>query len=152
MTGSTTAVDGRTPTTTISNGHVYERHVLFDGRPSVKLELFPGVGSSRSSLFAPPPRRSSSATRESSRPWREPGHAHLEGRLEDHEALAHEVLALGLGGQDEFVTKAFAAQMFALRREQGRLGELLDAVRGFVERYPALASLALCARFRLCRA
>jgi tetratricopeptide (TPR) repeat protein len=65
-------------------------------------------------------------------------HAHLEGRLEDHEALAHEVLALGLGGQDDFVTHAFAAQMFALRREQGRLGELVAAVRDFVEQYPAL--------------
>jgi tetratricopeptide (TPR) repeat protein len=67
------------------------------------------------------------------------GHAHLEGRLEDYEALAHEALALGLEGQDEAgPTQAFGAQMFFLRREQGRLGELVDAVHDVAERYPEL--------------
>jgi tetratricopeptide (TPR) repeat protein len=67
------------------------------------------------------------------------GHAHLEGRLEDYEALAHEALALGLEGQDEIApTQVFGAQMFLLRREQGRLGELVDAVHDVAERYPEL--------------
>jgi tetratricopeptide (TPR) repeat protein len=65
------------------------------------------------------------------------GHAHLEGRLADFEALAHEALALALERRDEAATQAFGAQMLFLRREQGRLGELVDAVRGFAERYPA---------------
>jgi hypothetical protein len=33
------------------------------------------------------------------------GHAHLEGRLEDYQALAHEALALGLEGQDEIAPR-----------------------------------------------
>jgi class 3 adenylate cyclase/tetratricopeptide (TPR) repeat protein len=66
------------------------------------------------------------------------GHAHLQGRLADFEALAHEALALGLGGHDEMATQAFGAHMVLLRREQDRLGELVDAVRGFVERSPEI--------------
>jgi DNA-binding SARP family transcriptional activator len=66
--------------------------------------------------------------------------AHLDGRLADYEALAHEVLALGQRGQDEAAAQAFGAQMLSVRREQGRLGELLDAVEAFVERFPAVPS------------
>ena len=61
--------------------------------------------------------------------------AHLEGRLEDYEALAHEALALALGREDE-ATHAFGAQMLFLRREQGRLDELVEAVESFADRYP----------------
>jgi class 3 adenylate cyclase/tetratricopeptide (TPR) repeat protein len=68
------------------------------------------------------------------------GHAHLQGRLADFEALAHEALALGLEGHDEMATQAFGAHVFFLRREQGRLGELVDAIRGFVEQYPEIPS------------
>jgi DNA-binding SARP family transcriptional activator/tetratricopeptide (TPR) repeat protein len=63
------------------------------------------------------------------------GNAHLEGRLQDYEALSHEVLA---EGQDEAATHAFAAQTLFLRREQGRLGELVDAVADFADRYPEI--------------
>jgi tetratricopeptide (TPR) repeat protein len=66
------------------------------------------------------------------------GHAHLQGRLADFDALAHEALALGLEGHDEMATQAFGGHMLYLRGEQGRLGELVDAVRGFVERYPEI--------------
>jgi class 3 adenylate cyclase/tetratricopeptide (TPR) repeat protein len=66
------------------------------------------------------------------------GHAHLQGRLADFEALAHEALALGLEGHDEMATQLFGAHMVTLRREQGRLGELVDAVSDLVERYPEI--------------
>jgi eukaryotic-like serine/threonine-protein kinase len=68
------------------------------------------------------------------------GHAHVQGRLDAYEALAHEALALGLEGDDETATQAFRAQMLFTRREQGRLGELLDGVRYFAERYPDVPS------------
>jgi tetratricopeptide (TPR) repeat protein len=64
--------------------------------------------------------------------------AHLEGRLEDAETLALEALAPGFGGQDEAPAQTFGVQLLFVRREQGRLGELLDAVRGFVENFPAI--------------
>jgi tetratricopeptide (TPR) repeat protein len=66
------------------------------------------------------------------------GHAHLQGRLADFETLAHEALALGLEGHDEMATQAFGGHMLYLRREQGRLGELVDAVSNLVERYPEI--------------
>jgi tetratricopeptide (TPR) repeat protein len=65
------------------------------------------------------------------------GHAHLQGRLEDFEALAHEALALGLEDHAEMATHTFGAHMLSLRGEQGRLGELVDAVRSFAEQHPA---------------
>jgi DNA-binding SARP family transcriptional activator len=64
------------------------------------------------------------------------GRAHLEGRLEDFEALAYQALALGMEGHDELAMQAFGAHMFYLRREQGRLGEIVDAVSDLAERYP----------------
>jgi class 3 adenylate cyclase/tetratricopeptide (TPR) repeat protein len=66
------------------------------------------------------------------------GHAHLQGRLADFDALAHHALGLGLEGHDEMATQAFGAHMLYLRREQGRLGELVDAVSDLVERYPEI--------------
>jgi DNA-binding SARP family transcriptional activator len=66
------------------------------------------------------------------------GHAHLQGRLADFEALAHEALALGLEGHDESAAQIFGAQMVFLRREQGRLGEIVDAVSDLAERYPEI--------------
>ena len=65
-------------------------------------------------------------------------HAHLKGRLEEYEALAHEARALALKGLDESATQMFGMQLFFLRREQGRLDELIDDVRGFVEQYAAI--------------
>ena len=64
--------------------------------------------------------------------------AHLEGRLEDYEALAHEVLALGQEGQDEAAKHAFGVQMLFLRREQGRLGEVVETMESFAAGYPQM--------------
>jgi DNA-binding SARP family transcriptional activator len=65
------------------------------------------------------------------------GNAHLEGRLQDYETLSHELLATG---QDEAAAHAFAAQMLFLRREQGRLSEVVAAVEDFAGRYPEIAA------------
>lgn len=64
--------------------------------------------------------------------------AHLEGRLEDCEMLAQDGLALALEGHDESAAQAFGGQILMVRREQGRLEEVVDAIRGFADRYPEL--------------
>jgi DNA-binding SARP family transcriptional activator/tetratricopeptide (TPR) repeat protein len=65
-------------------------------------------------------------------------HAYLEGRLEQCEALAHEALSHGFEGQDESAAQTFAVQLLVLRREQGLLHELVEAVRGFATQYPEI--------------
>jgi DNA-binding CsgD family transcriptional regulator/tetratricopeptide (TPR) repeat protein len=59
----------------------------------------------------------------------------LSGRLAEAEELARQTLAIGQQIQDPDAEMLFGIQLFALRREQGRLGELEDAIRGLVERY-----------------
>ena len=44
----------------------------------------------------------------------------------------------------------FAMAMFNIRREQGRLGEVEEAVRGFIELYPAVPAWR-CALARAAR-
>ena len=60
----------------------------------------------------------------------------IEGRFTDAEDLAVELLTLqqGLGARD--ADTVFAARLFAIRRDQGRLAELLPAVESFLERFP----------------
>ena len=60
----------------------------------------------------------------------------LAGRFAEAEQLAEEALQHRQRAQDEGATTVFAIQMFTIRREQGRLGELEDAMAGFIERYP----------------
>jgi DNA-binding SARP family transcriptional activator len=73
--------------------------------------------------------------------------AQLAGEFDDAERLAQETLAIGQRGQAENALHYYAQAMFNIRREQGRLAELEDGVRGFVELYPAIpawrAALAL---------
>ena len=73
--------------------------------------------------------------------------AQLVGRFDDAERLAEETLEIGRRGQAENALNAYAQAMFNIRREQGRLGEVEPAVRGFIEVYPMLvawrAALAL---------
>jgi tetratricopeptide (TPR) repeat protein len=64
------------------------------------------------------------------------GHAHLQGRLEDFEALAREALTVGLEGHAEMAAYTFGAHMLCLRAEQGGLGELVGAFESFGEQYP----------------
>ena len=63
--------------------------------------------------------------------------AYLDGQLDRCEELAHDALRLGLNELE--AAQAFQAQMFAVRREQGRLEELVDAVQATVEERPEFA-------------
>ena len=64
--------------------------------------------------------------------------AQLDGDFERAEQLAQEALAIGQRGEAENATHVFAQSMFNIRREQGRLAEVEEAVRGFVSLYPAV--------------
>jgi tetratricopeptide (TPR) repeat protein len=62
----------------------------------------------------------------------------LAGRFEEGEQLIQEALTTGQQAQSPNAFLLFAVQIFGLRREQGRLQELEDALKGFVIRYPAI--------------
>jgi tetratricopeptide (TPR) repeat protein len=64
--------------------------------------------------------------------------AHLAGRLEEFEALAHQGLASSIQGEDESATQIFGGQMIALRREQQRLDEVVETLERFVGDFPAV--------------
>ena len=59
--------------------------------------------------------------------------AFMGGRFEESERLAQEAVATAQGLQTENSAGIFGLQMFALRREQGRLKELEGAIRFFVQ-------------------
>ncbi len=60
------------------------------------------------------------------------GEASIEGRFADCERLAHEALAIGQTLEVENAAGIFGAQMFTVRREQGRLREVEALLRHFV--------------------
>jgi len=62
------------------------------------------------------------------------------GRFEDSERLAQEAFALGQSAQTETAAGVFGLQMFALRREQGRLKEVEPVVRVFLQQHSAAAA------------
>ena len=64
--------------------------------------------------------------------------AQLSGEFETAERLAGETLAIGQRGHAENALHYYAMAMFNIRREQGRLGEVEDAVAQFIEMYPAI--------------
>jgi DNA-binding SARP family transcriptional activator len=67
-------------------------------------------------------------------------HAHLGGRLDDCEALAHEALAHRYDGRDDLAAHMFGMQMLFVRREQGRLGEIVQKVTDVAAHYPKLVT------------
>ena len=72
------------------------------------------------------------------------------GHFEEGERLAQQALMLGQRAQvsrDDAVV-GFGIQLFALRREQGRLSEMEPAVNGFIEQYPVM-TIFRCARVYL---
>jgi DNA-binding SARP family transcriptional activator/Mrp family chromosome partitioning ATPase len=71
---------------------------------------------------------------------RQGSHAHLQGRLEECETLAQQALAQRFEGQDELAAHIFGVQMLFLRREQGRLDDLVQPAESFAEQYPQLSS------------
>lgn len=64
--------------------------------------------------------------------------AQIAGDFEEAERLAHETLQIGQRGQAENAVHYYAQALLNIRREQGRLAEVEDAVRRFVELYPAI--------------
>ena len=64
--------------------------------------------------------------------------AQLDGEFAEAERLAGETLAIGQRGHAENALHYYAMAMFNIRREQGRLGEVEDAVARFIEMYPAI--------------
>jgi class 3 adenylate cyclase/tetratricopeptide (TPR) repeat protein len=62
------------------------------------------------------------------------------GRFADAERLAGQALSVGEKVLRRDATLYFGAQMWQLRREQGRGAEVEPAVRDFVDRYPGLPS------------
>lgn len=64
----------------------------------------------------------------------------MEGRFEEGERLALQALAVGQRVDSHNATHYCGAQLFLLRREQGRLQELETAIKGFVEQYPTVAA------------
>lgn len=64
--------------------------------------------------------------------------AFLDGRFEDCERLAHQAADVGRQAQNQNVMQILGVQIFAVRREQGRLPELGEAIRGFIDSYPNL--------------
>jgi class 3 adenylate cyclase len=66
--------------------------------------------------------------------------AQMRGEWAEGERLAQAAFALGKEAQTEtnLAFQFLAVQLFGIRLEQGRLGEMVDVVRRFVEEYPAL--------------
>jgi tetratricopeptide (TPR) repeat protein len=61
----------------------------------------------------------------------------FEGRFVEAEEAIREALGIGLSVQSANAQLAFDLQMYALRREQGRLEEVVDVVEHAVDAYPA---------------
>jgi hypothetical protein len=70
-------------------------------------------------------------------PLFEVARALLEGRLRDAERFAGEALSVGRGTQPQNAAQMYAVQLFMLRSEQARLGEIEQSLEEFGRRYPA---------------
>ena len=66
--------------------------------------------------------------------------ASMSGRFEDSERLAQQALAFGQRIETEAASGIFGIQMFAVRREQGRLKEVEPVVRVFLQEHSADAA------------
>lgn len=64
----------------------------------------------------------------------------MRGRFEDSERLAQQAFAIGQRMQTETAAGVYGLQMFALRREQGRLKEVEPVVRVFLQQSSAAAA------------
>jgi predicted ATPase/class 3 adenylate cyclase len=64
----------------------------------------------------------------------------VQGRFEDSEHFAQQAFAVGQRMQTETAAGVFGLQMFALRREQGRLKEIEPAVKYFLQQHTAAAA------------
>ena len=69
--------------------------------------------------------------------------AFVEGRLDDAEQLVHDAFQRNLASNEPAAWTAYGAQMFRLRREQGRHAELEATLRASAELQPHLAGALL---------
>jgi predicted ATPase/class 3 adenylate cyclase len=65
----------------------------------------------------------------------------LAGSLEEAEQLAQQALAMGQETKFSLALLGFGVQMFAIRREQGRLGEMESVWRGAAEQNPDIPAV-----------
>jgi hypothetical protein len=61
--------------------------------------------------------------------------AQFTGRLDEFEALAYQGLQLAFESRNRAATQIFGEQMIALRREQGRLAEVVDGAEALTEQF-----------------
>ncbi len=72
--------------------------------------------------------------------WFRAMRATLQGRFPEGEQLAQEALSVGRHVHERNALLVFAVQLFALRREQGRLTEIEPAVMSLAAQYPTLTA------------
>jgi tetratricopeptide (TPR) repeat protein len=76
----------------------------------------------------------------------------LDGRLEEADALAARALAIGARAEAVTAAQYYAVQVIAVRRDQGRMGELESAVRQARELYPSRIGYRAALALLLCEA
>jgi len=64
--------------------------------------------------------------------------AMFAGTVTEAEELAQRALAVGQRVNPDVAMQMFGAQIYAIRREQGRLAEMEPGIKGFVQLYPAI--------------
>jgi tetratricopeptide (TPR) repeat protein len=64
--------------------------------------------------------------------------ASMRGDLAEFERCSIEALMLGQAAEDPVSLQMFGVQIYALRREQGRLSEVEPTIRGMVDEFPAI--------------
>ena len=69
--------------------------------------------------------------------------AMMDGRFEEAERLAEEARRGGERAQEPLSAQLYALQLSVLRRHQGRMEEMIPAVREMAERYPAIRAWRL---------
>lgn len=72
-------------------------------------------------------------------------HAILEGRIDEAERLALRALEIGRSAENQNALHQFGGHLFDVRREQGRLQELVPTFGSLVEQFPAI-QVWRCAR------
>lgn len=62
----------------------------------------------------------------------------FEGRLAESETLAQQAFEVGRTADPDNSIQMYSVQLFAIRREQGRVDEMVGATKALVEQYPAI--------------
>jgi tetratricopeptide (TPR) repeat protein len=74
----------------------------------------------------------------------------LAGRIGEADELAHQALMAGAHVEAVTATQYYAIQLFSIRRQQDRIGELEGAARELVSRYPAVPAWRAALALLLC--